>query len=538
MPPRGVPKIKTRTFTGSRCWTCRRRKVKCDNCRPRCGRCGEACEGYDVQLYWMGGEDERPCTVKRRAMVIYDAQLPEQVNLAEIDRMLVELDEMVAGAKGGGGVGGGASIVALGAFSAFALKEHEHTTSLDLSLERSSPKHLIGAPRGLPLYTDSSMAELMDNYIHVEADLLQPARHTQNPYRSLYVPKGMEAAAAAGLFVGVQDSPSPVGTALFRALVAVSASHMHRRRPDATRSHTTVSAMLSMLMEGSMTDCWIHLDGCEKLQSILRAQAADQLLAICAFMSTLSRSTDPCLPARPWEWKAERPPVSIDDFLATSTFARDNPSLEFTYGITTTLASYMELTIRLSQHLRYYHIHGLPLPLSLEQAICALHKALTAWSDTNEPLSSVSKGDSETLSLVRCHVLAFHAALVIYLYIVTGWSTDPSSTSIVRHYNRICVTNLLSAEALKTSYGAQAGWDAMAPIVWPGFVAACKAAQDERPLWRTWWVCVQRYCIGSIAVLWEIVQEVWQEDDLQVRELEPRWMKVLRRSGRRVMSGG
>ncbi|KAL4988652.1 hypothetical protein BDW68DRAFT_186993 [Aspergillus falconensis] len=479
MPPRNVPKPKTKTFAG--CWTCRRRKVKCDTRRPRCGRCGETCEGYEVELYWKNGEDERPCTVKRRRVLIYDSRLPEQVDLVDIDRMLIELDNMVVG------VGGGeAGIVGVGALSAFAMGKYEPTKNLDFSIVRPGPNGLTVAPRELSLYKDSNIAELMDNYFHVVVDLLQPARHSQNPYRSLY------------------DSPSPVGTALFHALVAASAFHMHRRRLDTTRyrdegrlhrlkaikslqlsfanaditsdSHTSISAMLSMV-------------SIDKLQPLLRAQGADQLLAICAFMSTLAGSTDPRLPTRPWEWKAERPPVSIEEFLGTSPFSPDNSSLEFTtYDTITSMASLF--------------------PPPLEQAISTLHEALTSWSIT--------------LPLVRCHILAFHAALVIYLYTVTGWSSDPGSTSIVRHYNSICITTLLSAEALETSYGAQAGWNAMAPIVWPGFVAACEAAPDERPLWRTWW----------------IVQEMWQEVSLVVEELEPRWMEVLKGSGRRVMSGG
>ncbi|KAL5046133.1 fungal-specific transcription factor domain-containing protein [Aspergillus fruticulosus] len=485
MPPRNVPKPKTKTFAG--CWTCRRHKVKCDTRRPRCGRCGETCEGYEVELYWKNGEDERPCTVKRRRVLIYDSRLPEQVDLVDIDRMLIELDNMVVG------VGGGeAGIVGVGALSAFAVGKYEPTKNLDFSIVRPGPNGLTVAPRELSLYKDSNIAELMDYYIHVVVDLLQPARHSQNPYRSLYVPRN------GGSSRGRDEGR-------LHRLKAIKSLQLSFANADITSdSHTSISAML--LMEGGMTDFWIHLDGCEKLQPLLRAQGADQLLAICAFMSTLAGSTDPCLPTRPWEWKAERPP-----------------------GITSALAHYMDLTIRLSQHVRYYHIHGLPLPPVVGAS--HLHSPRSPNQLVHRQLSYsllFPKGDSETLPLVRCHILAFHAALVIYLYTVTGWSSDPGSTSIVRHYNSICITTLLSAEALETSYGAQAGWNAMAPIVWPGFVAACEAAPDERPLWRTWWVSVQRYCIGKM----------WQEVSLVVEELEPRWMEVLRGSGRRVMSGG
>lgn len=294
-----------------------------------------------------------------------------------------------------------------------------------------------------------------------------------------------------------------------------------------------------------MSDFWIHLDGCEKLLSVVKQNSAlqssgtNQLLTICSFMGTLSRSTDPYLPPKVWR---EQLPVTINDLFAKSAFFPDNHSLEFTYGITATLASYMDLTISLSQHLRYYKTNQLTIPNSLEQAISIIHDALTSWSITDEPLSSVPADDTETLSLLRCHILAFHAALVVYFYTITNWDTTHSSTAssgVSRaDHNHICVTNLLAAEALKSSVGARSGWNAMAPIVWPGFIAACEAGVHERPLWRTWWVNVQRYCIGSIAILWGVVQEVWEDEDTCAEVTGPRWVAVLRRSGRRVMSGG
>ncbi|KAL2845866.1 fungal-specific transcription factor domain-containing protein [Aspergillus pseudoustus] len=590
MPPRKV--TKTKTFAG--CWTCRRRKVKCDNYRPQCRRCGVTCEGYNVDLYWMDDEADRPCAVKRRAMLIQDSRLPVQIALEEIDRMLDELEEMVD-VIGAGFVG---------AFSAFTLdqaREEPNMTSLNEADDEetsiaSSPQidHAVVLAEGLPMYADTVTAELMHNYIHVVADLLQPAHHTHNPYRSLYVPKAMEAAAAT-LFVGVGGTPSRAGTALFHALLAVSAFQMHRHRPDqaqynsmgrthrimaieslqrslagpgvSTDSHTTMSAILSMasidLMEGSMTDFWIHLAGCEKLRAVMVIQSGEpktthlsqtaQLLTTSAFMSTLSRSTDPYLPPRAWR-DNNSSSGSLDYLLQSCPFRTDDHSLEFTYGITATLARYMDLTIRLSQHLAYYEARNLVLPDSLEKALSTAHKALTGWSITNEPLTSVrGEGDHETLSLVTCHILAFHAALVIYFYSRTSYwhghpgynfpSSSPTQISgdLIRQYNRVCVTNLLAAEALKSACSTQTGWNAMAPIVWPGFIAACEAEPDERPLWRTWWMGVQRYCIGSIATLWEVVQEVWeaeQEEEVEGVGETPRWMRVLSRSGRRVMSGG
>lgn len=48
---------RTKTFTG--CWTCRARKIKCDEGRPHCKQCRDKCincEGYGTRLQWLAPE--------------------------------------------------------------------------------------------------------------------------------------------------------------------------------------------------------------------------------------------------------------------------------------------------------------------------------------------------------------------------------------------------------------------------------------------------------------------------------------------------
>ena len=58
-----IPKPRTKTFTG--CWTCRDRRVKCDDEHPHCRRCqrsGWVCKGYGLRLGWdrtPGGRSHR-----------------------------------------------------------------------------------------------------------------------------------------------------------------------------------------------------------------------------------------------------------------------------------------------------------------------------------------------------------------------------------------------------------------------------------------------------------------------------------------------
>lgn len=51
-----VSGMSTRSYQG--CWTCKRRRRRCDNARPTCQSCarrGIDCEGYEVRLKWGSG---------------------------------------------------------------------------------------------------------------------------------------------------------------------------------------------------------------------------------------------------------------------------------------------------------------------------------------------------------------------------------------------------------------------------------------------------------------------------------------------------
>lgn len=40
------------------CWTCKRKRIQCDETRPGCQKCssrGVACEGYEIRLRWGAG---------------------------------------------------------------------------------------------------------------------------------------------------------------------------------------------------------------------------------------------------------------------------------------------------------------------------------------------------------------------------------------------------------------------------------------------------------------------------------------------------
>ncbi|WAO95520.1 Zn(2)-C6 fungal-type domain-containing protein [Fusarium falciforme] len=93
MPPRSQPRAMT--FTG--CWTCKRRKVRCDLRPTACRNCekrGIVCEGYGIRLQWvsdsLGQAESRTGLQGRRSL-----RLDQTCNLYEsatIDNFLSAVD--------------------------------------------------------------------------------------------------------------------------------------------------------------------------------------------------------------------------------------------------------------------------------------------------------------------------------------------------------------------------------------------------------------------------------------------------------------
>lgn len=85
-----TPKPHTKTFTG--CWTCRERRVKCDEEHPRCQRCqrsGWECKGYDLRLGWSQMPGSRPHRREFRPLTV---DVDHELSSAAVTALLVELD--------------------------------------------------------------------------------------------------------------------------------------------------------------------------------------------------------------------------------------------------------------------------------------------------------------------------------------------------------------------------------------------------------------------------------------------------------------
>jgi hypothetical protein len=127
------------------------------------------------------------------------------------------------------------------------------------------------------LFSDKVTRELMYNYVNIVADLLQPASHFQNPYKSIYVPNALVGSADSLAGVGLLES-SHSNIAVFHAILSVSAFHL--RGTDA-------------LPDRAMYDKLGRLHRCKAFQHLQKAlldelDREDHRAAMSAMMSLVS----------------------------------------------------------------------------------------------------------------------------------------------------------------------------------------------------------------------------------------------------------
>ncbi|EHY56889.1 hypothetical protein ABEF92_000516 [Exophiala dermatitidis] len=100
-------KRRTKTFTG--CWTCRERRVKCDEKRPVCHRCtrsGVRCRGYAAHFTWInwdapnervmadpGQRGERLSKERHVGVMVYPPSCDLHINLQRVEEYLIDLDQ-------------------------------------------------------------------------------------------------------------------------------------------------------------------------------------------------------------------------------------------------------------------------------------------------------------------------------------------------------------------------------------------------------------------------------------------------------------
>ncbi|KAJ5083896.1 hypothetical protein NUU61_008475 [Penicillium alfredii] len=157
------PKARTKTFTG--CWTCRARRVKCDDEHPHCRRCrrsGWQCQGYGLRLGWSQTPGIRS---NRRQLWSLTPQSRHGLSSAAVTALLAELD----------GCSGDGNPQQRGPFSVFSALPHSSPrgpSSLSPILDNTSESHDGEQTQGNSI---SHLAELsIGNLQHVNERFDRP----------------------------------------------------------------------------------------------------------------------------------------------------------------------------------------------------------------------------------------------------------------------------------------------------------------------------------------------------------------------------
>ncbi|KAJ5594805.1 uncharacterized protein N7459_001013 [Penicillium hispanicum] len=283
--PRGTRRISLsdgRVLTYSRCWTCRTRKVKCDErdqngCRT-CERAGVECAGYGVNLYWVTGNDQDQQIRRRRRIQLgwytiverKTSGLPDE----EINAMLSTLDT----------VSMPLDTVRVGPFSIFQSRRNvtrifthngelfddwtldpflsarradlptrssreadplwhqddlvalvrcnmsSGTTNKATSMPRNQSMSSIRSVSpdlalSVSLFQDRETSMLMHHYTTHVAELLQPVLHPKNPWRTTYFQFALEGCPGSPL-TQASLSSSNVSTAIFHSVLSSAAFHL------------------------------------------------------------------------------------------------------------------------------------------------------------------------------------------------------------------------------------------------------------------------------------------------------------------------
>lgn len=146
-----TPKSRTKTFTG--CWTCRARKVKCDDEKPHCRRCrrsGWQCQGYGMRLGWSQTAGSQS---QRRQVCQSTLQSTVDLSSAAVTALLAELDEC----------SGDGSAQQRGPFSVFSASSPEPDPKQLVTLDSRNPTSPVIESRGEPAL-EQFPADSLDSY--------------------------------------------------------------------------------------------------------------------------------------------------------------------------------------------------------------------------------------------------------------------------------------------------------------------------------------------------------------------------------------
>ncbi|KAJ5097879.1 fungal-specific transcription factor domain-containing protein [Penicillium argentinense] len=415
----------------------------------------------------------------------------------------------------------------------------------------------------IPIAGNSSVAMLVSHYAEHVTHLMQPVAHQNNPFRSLYLPlaiKGsfdMEDYRALGWNMSAR-------AAVFHSIVATAALHLlglglksedlerlicHHKQQALVALRCALSntvstykelmiAVLSLvsmdvsllrhpqlgtnilttihvmkILGGGTHDHWIHLEAGARLQASrhhapLVSRETGQLNAICTMLRLFAQTAHPNPEPSPW--------VSNRPWFETRACDYTNPSIEYLYGITSTIARSIDKIYVATQHITYYKSRL--LPSGLLEACEALGDELCSWTMCSESFSAVGSEEDDTLPVAHAHATAFHYASLIYYY----RSVQNRDRNILTMEQEATLAAMNEAEDLKDHLFEPKSRPA--PISWPAYIASCEAVGAQREKWERWWIRVQSYRLKNFSKQYATVRGLWKNLD---RHQTSDWRKEL-----------
>lgn len=201
------------------------------------------------------------------------------------------------------------------------------------------------------------------------------------------------------------------------------------------------------------------------------------------------------------------------------------PSIEFIYGITPSIARAILKIYRLTQHIAYYPDRE--YPQALLQSCEKAGDELSSWKISSEPFSTIDLRQEPMLAIARAQARAFYHAAVIYYY-RSVQNCDRKSLHVEQ---QATIRAMNEAEDLKLSFRGDGSLPA--PIAWPAFIASCEAVGEDRQLWDKWWARVQEYRMGNYTKQQSIIQRVWAELDSNGASMD--WRQALAQMHLRII---
>ena len=201
------------------------------------------------------------------------------------------------------------------------------------------------------------------------------------------------------------------------------------------------------------------------------------------------------------------------------------PSIEFIYGITPSIARDILKVYRLTQYIAYYKDQE--YPETLLQACETLGDELCSWRISSEPFSTIDPKQEHMLEIARAQAKAFYYAALIYYY----RSVQKCTRECLHLEQQAAIAAMNEAEDLKLAFGKDSSLPA--PITWPAFIASCEAVDEDRQHWDKWWNRVQKYRMGNYSKQQNIVRTVWAELDNGETAID--WREVLAAMNLRII---